>query len=99
MLRHLLLALFLLGLSLPAISVSAHAESVPVDCHGMQPSDHKSDRDAGKAAGHLCIGCVANPALPMVATLLPLPSAAPVAQPMAALAGADAPPGTPPPRP
>ena len=98
MLHHLLLALFLIGLSLPAISVPAQAGTAPVDCHGMQPSDHKSDRDAGKAAGHVCIGCVANPALPMVATPLPLPPAAPMAYPMAALAGADAPPGTPPPR-
>lgn len=99
MLRHLLLALFLLGLSLPTISVSAHAETVPVDCHGMQPSDHKPDGDAGKAAGHVCIGCVASPTLPILATLLPFSSAAPVARPMATLAGADTPPGIPPPRP
>lgn len=98
MLRHLFLALFLIGLSLPAISVPAQAGTAPVDCHGMQPSDHKSDRDAGKAAGHVCIGCVANPALPIVATPIPLPAAAAVAQPVAALAGAQTRPGIPPPR-
>lgn len=96
MLRHLLLALFLIGLSLPAMAVSAHAESTPVDCHGTPPV-HKSDGDAGKT-GHFCIGCVANPVLPVAAAPLPLPVAAPVAQPMTALASANAPPSIPPPR-
>lgn len=96
MLRHLLIALFLIGLSLPAMAMSAHAESTPVDCHGTQPA-HKPDGDAGKA-GHFCIGCVANPALPAAEMPLPLPAAAPVAQPMTTLAGANAPPSIPPPR-
>ena len=96
MLRHLLLALFLIGLSLPAMAMSAHGERAPVDCHGAPPT-HKPDGDAGKM-GHFCIGCVAHPALPVVEAPLPLPPAAPVAQPMTALAGANAPPGTPPPR-
>lgn len=96
MLRHLLLALFLIGLSLPAMAGSAHAESASVDCHGSQPT-HKSDGDAGKT-GHFCIGCVANPALPAAEPPLPLPAAAPVAQPMTALASANAPPSIPPPR-
>jgi len=97
MLRHLLLALFLIGLSLPAMAVSAHAGSAPVDCHGRQPM-HKTDADGGKT-GHFCIGCVASPALPFADSPLPLPAAAPVAQPMTALAGANAPPSIPPPRP
>lgn len=96
MLRHLLLALFLVGLSLPAMAVSAHAGSTPVDCHGTQPT-HRPDGDAGKV-GHFCIGCVANPALPATEAPLPIPLAAPVARPMTALAGANVPPGTPPPR-
>ena len=98
MLRHLLLALFLIGLSLPAMTVPAQAGTAPIDCHGMPPSDHHPDRDAGKAAGHMCIGCVASPALPSVETPIPLPAAAAVAQPVDALAGADTPPGIPPPR-
>lgn len=96
MLRHLLLALFLIGLTLPAVAVSAHVESAPVDCHSTPPA-HKPDGDAGKT-GHFCIGCVANPALPAVEAPLPLPLATPVAQPMTALAGANAPPSIPPPR-
>ena len=54
--------------------------------------------DGGKT-GHFCIGCVASPALPFADSPLPLPAAAPVAQPMTALAGANAPPSIPPPRP
>jgi hypothetical protein len=96
MLRHLLLALFLIGLSLPAMALPAQGQSAPVDCHGTQPT-HKPDGNAGKV-GHFCIGCVANPALPAAEAPLPLPPAAPVAQPMTALAGANAPPSTPPPR-
>lgn len=96
MLRHLLLALFLIGLSLPAMAVPTHGQSAPVDCHGAQPT-HKPDGDTGKM-GHFCIGCVANPALPAVQAPLPLPPAAPAPQPMTALAGANAPPSTPPPR-
>lgn len=96
MLRHLLLVLFLIGLSLPAMAGSAHDPSTPVDCHGTQPAP-KPDGDAGKM-GHFCIGCVASPALPTVEAPLPVPIAAPVAQSMTALAGADAPPSIPPPR-
>lgn len=98
MLRHLLLALFLIGLSLPAMAVSAHAENAPVDCHDSQPAHPKPDSDGGKAS-HFCIGCVANPALPVAETPLSLRAAKPVAQPMIALAGANAPPSIPPPRP
>ena len=72
MLRHLLLALFLIGLSLPAMAVSAHAGSAPVDCHGMQPT-HKPDADNGKI-GHFCIGCVASPALPFAVQAATRPS-------------------------
>ena len=97
MLRHLLLALFLIGLSLPAMALPAQGQSAPVDCHGTQPA-HKPDGDAGKI-GHFCIGCVASPALPAVEAPLILPLAAPIAPPMIALAGADAPPSIPPPRP
>lgn len=97
MLRHLLLALFLIGLSLPAMAVSPHVESAPADCHGKRPT-HKPDADGGKT-GHFCIGCVASPALPFTDSPLPLPAAAPIAQPMTALAGANAPPSIPPPRP
>ena len=67
MLRHLLLALFLIGLSLPAMALPARGQSAPVDCHGTQPT-HKPDGNAGKV-GHFCIGCVANPALPGLAEL------------------------------
>lgn len=100
MLRHLFLALFLIALSMPAMTVSARAGTAPVDCHGAQPVSsphHKPDGDAGKI-GHFCIGCVANPALPVAEAPLALPVAAPVARPMAALAGANAPPSIPPPR-
>ena len=100
MLRHLILALFLIGLSLPAIAVSAHAEAVPTDCHGARPANaphHKPDGDTGKT-GHFCIGCVASPALPAAKTPPALRAAAPVAQPMTALTGANAPPSVPPPR-
>lgn len=101
MLRHLLLLLFLIGLSLPAMAVSAQqAAAATADCHGAQPANgahHQPEGDSGKV-GHFCIGCVASPALPAVDAPLALPAAAPVARPMAALAGADAPPGLPPPR-
>lgn len=96
MLRHLLLALFLIGLSLPAMAVSAHAESASVDCHGSQPA-RKSEGDVGKS-GHFCIGCVANSALPAVEVPLALGPAVPVAQPLTRLASADIPPSIPPPR-
>lgn len=97
MLRHLLLALFLIGLSLPAISVSAHAETTRVDCHDMQPAQHKPDGDSGKT-GHFCIGCVANPAMPVAQVPLSVSPASPIGRPMAALASTNARPGIPPPR-
>ena len=102
MIRHLLLALFLIGLSLPSVTAPAQAEVMVSDCHGTVPTDtphHQPDSDGGQGAGHMCIGCVASSAAAVAATPMPLLALLPMAQPMASLAGANAPPSTPPPRP
>jgi hypothetical protein len=102
MIRHLLLALFLIGLSLPSVTAPAQAESMVTDCHGAMPAEtphHQPDADDGQAAAHVCIGCVAStPAVAAVAPL-PLPALLPSIRPMATLTGANAPPSIPPPRP
>ncbi len=101
MIRHLLLALFLIGLSLPSVTAPVQAESMVTDCHGtmpVEPPHHLPDADGGKAAGHMCIGCVAS--TPAVAAASPMPLAAilPPILPMATLTGASTPPSIPPPR-
>lgn len=103
MLRHLILALFLLALSLPAVATPAHAETAPAaaHCHGSADSDSRShpqkDADTGKA-GHICIGCAAKGAPLLIIAPVASPARAPTPQPLAKLAGADLPPRTPPPR-
>ncbi|PKP88294.1 MAG: hypothetical protein CVT78_03305 [Alphaproteobacteria bacterium HGW-Alphaproteobacteria-17] len=101
MLRHLILLLFLVGLSLPSVAVPVQAETVAADCHGAAPAlppHHQDERDGGKTAGHMCIGCVANAPAATVTAPVALPPLVPPVQPMAALAGADVPPSIPPPR-
>ena len=101
MLRHLLLLLFLIGLSLPSVIAPVRAESVVTDCHGampLEPSHHQPDADDGQAAGHMCIGCVASTPAAAAAAPLPAPAAAPPILPMATLPGATTPPSIPPPR-
>ncbi|MGQ3101348.1 MAG: hypothetical protein ACT6Q5_11420 [Sphingopyxis solisilvae] len=101
MLRHLILLLFLVGLSLPTVAVPVQAEAVTVDCHGAAPAlpqHHQDERDGGKTAGHMCIGCVASTRAATVTAPVAAPSLVPPVQPMAALAGADVPPSIPPPR-
>jgi hypothetical protein len=102
MLRHLLLALFLIGLSLPSVTAPVQAESQASDCHGAMPTEmphHPPDADDGQGASHMCIGCVAS--TPAVAAAAPMPLSAllPPILPMVTLAGANAPPSIPPPRP
>lgn len=103
MLRHLLMLLLLAGLALPATTLPAaampaRAETSLHDCHSA-PS-HGQKREDGKdvPAGHFCIGCVANARLPGIAAPRAGPPPAPHPRPMAALAGAEIPPSTPPPR-
>lgn len=102
MLRHLILALFLIGLTLPSIAAPAAAADAAAmtDCHTM-PVDGgkpgKMDHDGGPA-GHVCIGCIANVAQPMMAMRQPAPPTPPHPRPMIALAGADIAPSIPPPR-
>jgi len=104
MLRHLFLALFLIGLSLPAIAVPARAgtaASAAASCHDAMPAGaphHRPDGDDGKAAGHLCIGCVANAALPTAEAPFRHAIVRPAALPMTAPDGAEIRPGIPPPR-
>ena len=100
--RHLLLALFLIGLSLPSVTAPVQAEAVASDCHGAMPADtphHQPDADDGKGAGHMCIGCVASTRAAPMAAPLPLPALLPPVRPMATLQGASARPSIPPPRP
>ena len=100
--RHLLLALFLIGLSLPSVTAPVQAESQASDCHGAMPADkphHQPDADDGKGAGHMCIGCVASTPPAPIAAPLPLPALLPPVLPMTTLAGANARPSIPPPRP
>lgn len=102
MIRHLLLALFLIGLSLSAVTAPVQAESVATDCHAAMPVDtshHQPDADDGKGAGHMCIGCVASTPAVAAAAPMPLPALPPPILPMVTLAGANAPPSIPPPRP
>lgn len=102
MIRHLLLALFLIGLSLPSMSGPVQAASMTTDCHGampVEPSHHRPDADDGKAAPHVCIGCVASTPAVAAAAPMPLPAALPPMRPMATLTGANAAPSIPPPRP
>ena len=102
MIRQLLLALFLIGLSLPSVTAPVQAESMVTDCHGAMPVDnapHQPDADDGKAAAHVCIGCVASTPAIAAAAPMPLPALLPPIRPMATLAGANAPPSIPPPRP
>ncbi|WP_439567440.1 hypothetical protein [Sphingopyxis sp.] len=102
MFRHLVLALFLIGLSLSSVTAPVQAETAVTDCHGATPVDtphHQPDGDAAKAASHVCIGCVASIPADAVAAPIALPALLPPVQPMAALAGANAPPSIPPPRP
>lgn len=102
MLRHLFLTLFLIGLSLSSMTAPVQAETAEAGCHGAMPAEtphHQPDADDGKAAAHVCIGCVAStPAVAAVAPL-PLPALLPSIRPMATLTGANAPPSIPPPRP
>lgn len=100
--RHLLLALFLIGLSLPSVTALVQAETIVADCHGampVEPSHHQPDADDGKTAGHMCIGCVASTPAVAAAARVPLPALLPPILPMATLTGANAPPSVPPPRP
>ena len=63
MIRHLLLALFLLGLSLPSVTSPLQPEAIATDCHGAMPVDsspHQPDGEGNKAAAHICIGCIAS---------------------------------------
>lgn len=102
MIRHLLLALFLIGLSLLPVTAPVQAESMATDCHGAMPIDtshHQPDADNGKAASHVCIGCVASTPAAAAATRAPLPALLPPIRPMAILTGANAPPRILPPRP
>ncbi|WP_432770796.1 MAG: hypothetical protein HEQ22_08720 [Sphingopyxis sp.] len=102
MIRHLLLALFLIGLSLSSVTAPVQAQPGNADCHGampVEPSHHQPDADDGKAAGHVCIGCVASTPAALVAAPAALAALLPPVQPMAARAGANAPPSIPPPRP
>lgn len=102
MLRHLLLALFLIGLSLPSVAAPVQAESLASDCHGAMPAEtphHQPDADDGQGAGHMCIGCVASTPAVAAAAPMPLPALPPPILPMVTLAGANAPPSIPPPRP
>ena len=102
MIRHLLLALFLIGLSLPSVTAPVQAETMVADCHGampVEPSHHQPDADEGQATAHVCIGCVASTPAVAAAAPLPLPALLPSIRPMATLTGANAPPSIPPPRP
>ncbi len=102
MLRHLLLALFLISLSLPSVTAPVQAESMVTDCHGampVEPPHHQPDADDGKTAAHVCIGCVASTPAVGAAAPMPLPALLPPILPMATLTGANAPPSIPPPRP
>lgn len=104
MLRHLLLALFLIGLSLPAIAVPARAGTAApavAGCHDAMPTGaphHRPDGDDGKATGHLCIGCVASTTLPTAEAPFRPAIIRPAALPTTAPDGAEIPPGIPPPR-
>lgn len=97
MLRRLILTLFLAGLCLPAAAAPAHAASpTAASCHNAVPMDAPAD-DA-ESAGHICIGCAAAHA-PAAAVAGPfVPTGLSHFPPMAALHGAETPPGTPPPR-
>ncbi|BBB08919.1 hypothetical protein [Sphingopyxis sp. EG6] len=100
--RHLLLALFLIGLSLPSVTAPVQAESQASDCHGAMPAEiphHPPDADDGQGASHMCIGCVASTPPAPIAAPLPLPALLPPVLPMVTLAGASARPSIPPPRP
>ncbi|MBW8294985.1 MAG: hypothetical protein K0M74_04110 [Sphingopyxis sp.] len=102
MIRHLLLSLFLIGLSLSSVTTLVQAESRVTDCHGamqVDTSHHQPDADDGKAAAHVCIGCVASTPAVAAATRVRLAALLPPIRPMATLTGANAPPSIPPPRP
>lgn len=102
MLRHLILLLFLVGLSLPSVAVPMQGETVAADCHGAAPAvpqQHQDESDGGKPPGHMCIGCVASTPAATVTAPVALPPLVPPVQPMATLAGDSARPSIPPPRP
>ncbi|MBK6414908.1 hypothetical protein [Sphingopyxis sp.] len=102
MLRHLFLTLFLIGLSLPSVTAPVQAEAMVTDCHGAMPVDsshHQPDGDGSRAAGHVCIGCIASTPTAAAAAPMPLPKILPPILPMTELASANAPPSIPPPQP
>ena len=74
MLRHFILAIFLIALALPAIAVASPSVNVAAasdDCHGMSSQDDKvGDHESGIRI-HNCIGCIA-----------PTNAAPPVAKPL-----------------
>ena len=62
MLRHFILAIFLIALAMPAMAVetpSAHAMAVSEDCHGMPSQDQTEGDPEADVRLHGCIGCVA----------------------------------------
>lgn len=60
MLRHFILAIFLIALALPAMATpSAHATAVSEDCHGKPSPDQTEGEPESDARLHGCIGCVA----------------------------------------
>ena len=62
MLRHFILAIFLIALSLPAIAVatpSVNDFAASEDCHGMSSQDDEGGDPESGPRIHSCIGCVA----------------------------------------
>jgi hypothetical protein len=101
MLRHFILAIFLIALALPAIAVATPSVNVAAaseDCHGMSSQDDKGgDHESGMRI-HSCIGCVAptNTAPPLAEPLAV--SFITFAEPVIHLSGTSPRPSLPPPR-
>lgn len=104
MLRHLILALFLIGLSLSAVAAPAQAapDTAAQSCHNavsVAGVHHRQDGDSGKAAvKHVCVGCIAGCTPPAASDPLPCRAMAPTAPPATTPAAREAEPTTPPPR-
>jgi hypothetical protein len=102
MLRHFILAFFLIALALPAMAVSMpaaqDASAAKEDCHGV-PMKHEGKAPADDHAGlHGCIGCVAPTNAAQPVAVLSAISFVPFADPVRRLSGTSPRPSLPPPR-
>jgi hypothetical protein len=101
MLRNIILALFLLTLALPAMTLpvpAAERSTMAEDCHGMPADDDSGKHDGQDMRLHGCIGCIAPLSSALPATRVEPLGFIPVAEPVRCLIGTTPRPSLPPPR-